>query len=101
MISGINTSINGLLDASSRVQDAAQRVAASGAVRSSYDASEIEASRPESTTLDLSEQAQQAPQDDTTRALIDQKIATYDFKANLRALKVQDENQKHILDILG
>lgn len=33
--------------------------------------------------------------------IINQKLATYDYKANLRTLKVQDELEQSLLDILS
>lgn len=43
----------------------------------------------------------QYPNVDPEREVIQQKIATYDFKANLNVLKTQDNMMKSLLDILG
>jgi flagellar basal-body rod protein FlgC len=41
-----------------------------------------------------------APNVDPTVELVNQQIAVYDFKANLKALKVQDEMQREVLNII-
>lgn len=40
------------------------------------------------------------PNVDTANELVELKIASYDYKANLKAIKVQDEVQQSLLDIL-
>ena len=42
---------------------------------------------------------QQVPNVDQADQLVQQNIASYDFKANLKAIKVQDDIMKSLLDI--
>lgn len=41
------------------------------------------------------------PNVDTARELVELKIASYDYKANLKAIAAQDEQYKSLLDILS
>lgn len=43
----------------------------------------------------------QLPNVDTATELVNIKIASYDYKANLKAIKVQDDLQKNLLDIIS
>lgn len=99
MISGIQTSANGAIQAAQRVQESAARIAAAGARDSRIDNNNNNAPAAEDTLEVNAARAQGL--DNTSRELINQKIATYDFKANLRALEVQQENEEHLLNILS
>lgn len=41
------------------------------------------------------------PNVDTATELVNQKIASYDYRANLKSIKTADEMQKNLLDILS
>lgn len=41
------------------------------------------------------------PNVDITEELVDQKIATYDFRANLKVLETQKEMQETLIDVLA
>ena len=41
------------------------------------------------------------PNVDTATELVKMKIASYDYKANLKVLKINDDMQKNLLDIFG
>jgi flagellar basal-body rod protein FlgC len=41
------------------------------------------------------------PNVDIATELVNQKLASYDFKANLKTIKIEDDMQKSLLDILG
>lgn len=43
----------------------------------------------------------QYPNVNTEQELIDQKFASYDFKANLKSFKAEDENLRAVLDIIA
>jgi len=60
----------------------------------------VQAYRPDSPLAD-SEGLVQEPNVNTDTELVNQTIAAYDFKANLKALKVQDELQRSVLDIVA
>lgn len=44
---------------------------------------------------------QQLPNVDQSNEIVQQSIASYDFKANLKTIKVQDQMQKSLLDIIS
>ncbi len=43
----------------------------------------------------------EAPNVDQAQELVDLKIASYDYKASLKAIKIQDDIQQALLDILS
>ena len=44
---------------------------------------------------------QPLPNVDQSNEIVQQSIASYDFKANLKTIKVQDQMQKSLLDIIS
>ncbi len=86
---GVSASLGGLLDASKRLNDSASRVAKSGL----------------SNLLQESGNANADPlagQDvDPVQEAVNQKLASYDYKANLKALEAQTKMQKEVINILA
>ena len=82
---GIAASVGGLLDASNRLAQSAQRTAGA------------------SLTPENPEVAQPKANDavDLVGERVNQLAASYDFKANLKAFNVQDKLQKEAIDILA
>ena len=74
MVSAIGSSLAGLNSAAKRIETAAANIA------------------KQNTT--------EQPKADPAQDLVDIKIAAYDYKANLSAIKVQDKMQQSLLDIL-
>lgn len=85
---GYNYSVGGIQDAAKRLSDSAQRVAGSGLTQ-------IEGSVNEGESFYTSKDV------DIAQEAVTQKIATYHYKANLKALTVQDKLQRDVLDILA
>jgi flagellar basal body rod protein FlgC len=42
-----------------------------------------------------------APNVDVAKQLVDQQIASYDYKANLKAIKIASGMEQNLLDMLG
>lgn len=78
MVSAIDASLYGLAIASRRIEQSAKNVANPAKTENS-----------------------QAPAVDPAKDLVDLKIASYDYKANLKAIKVSGDIQKNLLDIIG
>lgn len=98
MVSAINSALSGIASASRRIEDAATRIANSGNTN-------IEAAAPVSPVdaVTLSEDAEQVQNEsqanDPTDAIIELKLASYDFKANLKTIQIQQNLDQALLDI--
>ena len=91
MLNGISASLNGLQSASARLANSALRVANPGNNRD----------LPEKAQNTLTEEAQFSGDVDLARERVDQIVASYDYKANLKAFQAQDKMQKEVIDILA
>ncbi len=107
MTLAINASISGLNAASTRVSVAANNLANQSSVNTNTDgvAKPYTAKQAVQTSqagggVDVTiQQTNDVP--DTAQQLIDAKIASYDFKANLKAIQVQDDLVKNALNIIA
>ena len=129
MISAINTSLSGLNAASRRLEISANNIANANSTGSIIGGSrttqpfipqqavstaqkgggvnvDVRAKANATTQLyqpdnpDADEQGiVNAPNVDVAQELVDSKIATYDYKANLKALKMADDTLSYLLDI--
>lgn len=80
MISSLSASLSGLQNASSRIDKAAQNIA-------SPKQEGIVAGNP--------------VQADPTQDIIDLSVAAQDFKANAKAIEIQQKTEQYLLDILA
>lgn len=85
MVSAINTALVGLDSAGKQLEAAAKKIADPSKLKTPGQNGDTAASAP----------------DDITDAAVDLKIASYDFKANLKTIKVADNVEKSLLDILS
>jgi flagellar basal body rod protein FlgC len=88
MLSGISASLQGLQQAGKRIEQAAKNIA-----------EPVTITPPDETGNTQDQQVE--PAHDTATELVDMKIASYDYKANLKAIRIQDEIQQSLLDILS
>ena len=96
MVSAINSALAGINNAASRVETAARNIANQGASR----APSSQDNRPVD-RVELSAQALEQTPQDSTKDLVDLQVASNDYKANLRSLKVADNISRSLLDILA
>lgn len=80
MMSGINSSLVGLQNASKRIETAAANIAKTNA-----------SPTPENGAIPS----------DPTRDIIDLSVAAHDFKANAKVIEVQNKVEQSLLDILA
>ncbi len=80
---GFNIALGGLQNAAKRLDESAQRVAGG-----------------QTQTLDDIQKLGSRDVDPVQEA-VHQKIATYDFKANLKSLEAQSKMQEEVIDILA
>ena len=97
MVSAIDASLAGLRSASRRLEVSAANIANATESRTA------EALSPQADAVTLSPVAKQSLSDsmDTATALTNMLTASYDYKANLKAIVVADRAQKSLLDILA
>ncbi len=126
-MSSINTSLSGLTAASTRIEVAANNIANQGSTKSLDNGQVVDKPyTPQRVDLvSLSNSGVQAqvkdvnpattqqadpnspsgltdtPNVDTAQQLIDANVASYDFKANIKAIQVQDKVTQSLLDILS
>lgn len=131
MVSAINSALSGLAAASKRIEVSANNIANQFSTQSIVDGQvtnnpytpqrvdQISLSNggietkvkdvnppttpvydPENPSADASGVVQ-LPNVDQAEQLIDQKIASYDYKANLKTIQVQDDLNKSLLDIIS
>jgi len=81
MIPAINSALSGLAASSKRLEASANSIAGQPA-------------SPDSSSA-------QKPPADPDKALITQNTASYDYKANLKTIKVADNMEKSLLNIIG
>lgn len=131
MVSPINTAISGLFAASRRLSVSANNIVNQGSTRTQVDGVETNTPYTPKQVVQISqatggvitrvidknpatvgvfipdhpdadaEGVVQFPNVDIAEELVNQKIASYDYKANLKTIKVQDELQKSLLDIFS
>jgi len=127
MVSAINTSLSGLAASSKRIEVAANNIANQNSTKTNtngnvenkpftpqrVDLVSLSNSGVQAQVRDVNPATQQVadvnsksglsevPNVDQARQLIDLKIASYDFKANIKAIKVQDNIEQSLLDILS
>lgn len=131
MINAIGSALSGLRAASKRLEVSANNLANQQSTRSRIDGQDViepyHAQRVQQVSLqgggvraysveqnpattliydpnnpDANEEGLVAvPNVDTATELVEQKLATYDYKANLNSIKVQDELEQSLLDILS
>ena len=120
MVSSIGTSLNGLQAATKRIEVSANNIANQNSSNYKTQAAQ-QVSRPNGAVevnvknAGNPTQKQYSPDDpgadeagfittanvDPAKELVDLNIASYDFKANLKALEIADKNQKTLLDIIA
>lgn len=88
MVDAIGTALVGLNRASDRLEASARKIAAG----TEFNVADV--GQPDSGTNAVQ------PPSDISDALIDQKLASYDFKANLQTIKVADNVQQYLLNII-
>ena len=127
MVSAINTAVSGLAAAGKRLEVSANNIANQFSTKSQingvtvdqpYVAQQVDQVsltnggveaithdvNPASVTIvDPNGQGatEQVPNVNTDQELVNQNIAAYDYKANLKTIKVQDNLDKSLLDIIG
>lgn len=131
MVNAVNTSLSGLAVAAKRIEVSASNIANQQSTRSVIDgqvknipyvpktvdqislsgggtqAIVRDSNKPADTVYNPQDPAADAdgkvkvPSVDTATELVNLSIASYDFKANLKAIKIQNDTQKYLLDILG
>ena len=127
MVSAINASLSGLTAASKRIEVAANNIANQSSTKSveggqvinkpytpqRVDLVSLSNAGVQAQVSNVTPATQQqpdassdtglsdAPNVDPAQQLIDLNVASYDFKANLKALQVQDDAQQKLLDILS
>ncbi|MFW0777016.1 MAG: flagellar basal body rod protein FlgC [Rickettsiales bacterium] len=120
MVSPINTALSGLAAASTRIAVSTENVAnqfsknyvpkqvdqvtlSAGAVRAvvkDVDPATTPIFNPSDPDADVNGTVQ-LPNVDLANELVNQSIASYDYKANLQSIKAADNLQKSLLDILS
>lgn len=127
MVSAINTSLSGLTAASKRIEVAANNIANQNSTKTregdqvvdkpytpqrvdlvSLSNAGVQAKvndvTPATTQVpDVNSQSglTDVPNIDQAQQLIDLNVASYDYKANIKAIQVQDKVQQSLLDILS
>jgi len=101
MVSAINSALSGIASAGRRIEDAAVKISRSGNSNAADAAAPV--SPVDAVTLsDTAQAAQLQPaESDPTDAIIEMKLASYDFKANLKTLQVQQNITQSLLDIVA
>jgi flagellar basal body rod protein FlgC len=111
MTDAINSAISGLANASKRLETAANHIAKAG-LKPADSTQQADTTKQSGTTqptdkVTLSDDATQALSQlsqgsgDITNDLIQTNQASYDFKANLKTLQVQNNIQQSLLDIFS
>lgn len=126
-MTAINTSLSGLSASAKRVEVAAKNIANQNTTRTQTDGRveekpytpqrvdlvSLSNSGVQAQVRDVNPATQQVadetsesglidvPNVDAAEQLIDLKVASYDFKANIKAIKVQDNIQQSLLNILS
>ncbi len=125
MVSSIDTALSGLNAASKRLEVSANNLANQFSTKSVTDGkvsdtpysaqrvdqislssggvtTQVSNTNPATNTVaDPQGGLQQVPNVDTANELIQTKLASYDFKANLKTIQAQDNMFKNLLDIIG
>ncbi len=125
MVSAINTSLSGLTAASTRIEVASNNIANQDSTKSLENGqatnkpytpqrvdlvslsnagvqAQVNNVNPATTQQsDGQGGVQDVPNVDQAQQLVDLKIASYDFKANIKAIKVQDNVEQSLLDIIS
>lgn len=125
MVSAINSALSGLNAASKRLEVSANNIANQFSTKSVIDGkvtdtpyalqrvdqvslsnggvlAKVSNATPATTTVaDQQGGTTELPNVDQTDALIQQNLAAYDFKANLKTIKAQDNMLKNLLDIFS
>ena len=105
MVSAITTSVSGLTAAARRVEAAAGNLAGQNSPRAPAKGERADASsvpQPvDPVSLSPAGMQAQAKDTDAAREMMAMKIASYDYKANIRALQVQQKTEDSLLDMLS
>lgn len=125
MVSAMNVSLSGLTAASKRIEVAANNIANQNSTKKLKDGqvadepytpqrvdlvslsnagvqAQVKDVQPATTQQpDSDGKLQEVPNVDQAQQLVDMNVASYDYKANIKALKVQDKVQQSLLNILS
>ncbi|MEY4645496.1 MAG: putative proximal rod protein [Pseudomonadota bacterium] len=104
MVNAVNSALSGLAAASRRVEVSAQNIANQRSTSDSKDG--VRQAKPPAQKVNDSDAARtdqdglaKQPEVDVTKQLADQQLASYDFKANLKSIKVQEKLVQKLVDI--
>ncbi|MDE3016960.1 MAG: hypothetical protein KGI29_08605 [Pseudomonadota bacterium] len=120
MATAINAAISGLAAANTRLTVSASNVANQSSTswivngqtvnqsyapqkvdQASLQSGGVQARVSKANPAGVTVQGMQSSNVDTASQMVQQSIAAYDFKANLKTIKVQDQMQKSLLDIIS
>ena len=91
MVDAISTAVGGLLRAGDRFEASAKKIANVNLTLPSQQAN----NNPDTVVAPVNDS------NDLESAIIEQKLAAYDYKANLKTIKVANELTQNLLDILS
>ena len=125
MVSGINASVSGLTASAKRIEVAANNIANQNSTKTVENGQTVDkpfvpqrvdlvslsnagvaaqvkdVENPTTQVPDGNGGLIESPNVDTARQLVDIKLASYDFKANIKAIQVQQKAEESLLDILS